>query len=77
MYGKVLRLVQFKTLSTKELSESLGQKSKSGQLKKVLAKLLKDDLVEWTEPEKTSSKQQYRISQKGKIFLNLLNQLIE
>jgi ATP-dependent DNA helicase RecG len=74
MYGKVLKLVQIKTLSSKELSESLGQKSKSGQLKKVLAKLLKDDLVEWTEQESAkSSKQQYRITQKGKMFLNLLN----
>jgi len=40
-----------------------------------LAKLLKDDLIEWTEQESAkSSKQQYRITQKGKIFLHLVNQ---
>ena len=57
----------------KELSETLGQKSISGQLKKVLSKLLKDGLVEWTEQEiAKSSKQQYRITQKGTIFLQLI-----
>ena len=50
MYGKVLKLVKFKTSSTKGISESLEQKSISGQLKKLLAKLLNNKLVEWTAP---------------------------
>lgn len=74
LYSKTLRLVLDKASSTKEISIALGQKSISGQLKKVLAKLRKDKLVEWTEPEThKSSKQKYRITPKGNEFLNLLN----
>ncbi len=73
LYSKVLRLVQEKTSATKELSELLGQKSISGQLKKSIAKLLNDGLIEWTIPKKAkSSKQKYKITQKGIIFINLL-----
>ena len=74
LYGKVLRLIKEKTSSTKELSEALGQKSISGQLKKVLSRLQTDQLVEWTEPEAKSSKQKYRIAQKGIVFLKLLDE---
>lgn len=74
LYGKVLKLVKERTLSTKELSEALGQKSISWQLKKVLTKLQTDQLVEWTEPEAKSSRQKYRITQKGKVFLKLLDE---
>ncbi len=74
LYGKVLRLVHTKTSSTQELSLALGQKTISGQLKKVLTKLLIDKLVEWTEPGTArSSKQQYKITEKGNVFLQLLN----
>jgi len=75
LYSKILRLVESKTASTKELSLALRQKSISGQLKKVLTKLLQDKLVEWTEQgSATSSKQRYQITQKGIAFLKLLNQ---
>lgn len=74
LYSKVLRLVIQKTSSTKELSVALGQKSISGQLKKVVSKLRKDKLVEWTEPDtEQSSNQKYRITEKGNLFLKLLN----
>jgi DNA-binding PadR family transcriptional regulator len=67
-------LVIQKTSSTKELSVALGQKSISGQLKKVVSKLRKDKLVEWTEPDtEQSSNQKYRITEKGNLFLKLLN----
>ena len=73
LYAKVLKSVTSQPSSTKDISEALGQKSISGQLKKVLSKLLKDGLVEWTEQEAAkSSKQKYRITQKGKIFLQLI-----
>jgi predicted HTH transcriptional regulator len=73
LYSKTLRLIADRTSSTKELSTALGQKSISGQLKKVLTKLRKDKLIEWTEPDsEQSSKQQYKITEKGNVFLKLL-----
>jgi len=73
LYSKILYLVQKKTSATKELSESLGQKSISGQLYSVVNKLKEDGLIEWTIPEKAkSSKQKYQITQKGIVFINLL-----
>ena len=63
-----------KNLSTKELSIKLGQKSISGHLKKVIAKLLEDKLIEWTIPDKPkSSRQKYRLTQKGRLFYKLVN----
>ena len=56
------------TLSTKELSVALGQKSESGQLKKTVLEHRKDNLVEWTEPDiGQSSNQKYRITEKGNL----------
>ena len=74
LYSKVLRLISYKTSSTKELSVALDQKSISGQLKKVLVKLRNDKLVEWTEPDtEQSSKQKYNITEKGNLFLKLID----
>jgi ATP-dependent DNA helicase RecG len=62
-----------KISSTKELSTALSQKEISGQLYNIINKLREDGLIEWTIPEKPkSSKQQYRITQKGITFLKLL-----
>jgi ATP-dependent DNA helicase RecG len=73
LYGKVLNVLFLKILSTKEISGKLGQKSISGQLKKVLSKLMKDGLIEWTEQGTAkSSKQKYRITQKGTTFLQVI-----
>jgi DNA-binding PadR family transcriptional regulator len=58
-----------------EISLMLGQEAISGQLKKILAKLLKDGLVEWFEAESKSSKQRYQITQKWKFFLELVQNL--
>ena len=70
LYGKVLKLVNLKTLSTQAISTALGQKSISGQLNASIKKLKEDGLLEWTIPNKPkSSKQQYRITQKGRLFL--------
>ena len=73
LYGKVLRLVQKQTSSTQELSTALGQKSISGQLYTTVNKLKEDGLIEWTVPDKPkSSKQQYKTTPKGNLFVKLL-----
>ncbi|OQX78848.1 MAG: hypothetical protein B6D64_05745 [Bacteroidetes bacterium 4484_276] len=60
-------------LSKNELSKKLGQKSISGQLNKTIVNLLNSQLVLRTIPDKpTSSKQKYKITEKGNIFLKLL-----
>ena len=62
-----------KMSSTKELSTALSQKEFSGQLYNIVNKLREARLIEQTVPEKPkSSKQQYRITQKGITFLKLL-----
>ena len=39
----------------------------------LIAKLLNDKLIEWTIPEKpNSSKQKYRITDKGKLFCQMI-----
>ncbi len=54
-------------LSKGKLAKALGQKSVSGGLKKVISKLMEEELIEWTIPEKpNSSKQKYRLTAKGK-----------
>ncbi|WP_176694081.1 hypothetical protein [Anaerophaga thermohalophila] len=47
-----------KTLSTRDISGHLGQKSISGHLKRILSRLIKDGLVEWTEPDAVKSSKQ-------------------
>ncbi len=74
LYGKVLRLVQVKTSSTKELSKALGQKSISGQLYTTINKLKEDGLIAWTIPNTPkSSKQQYKITKHGNVFIQLID----
>ncbi|WP_342626179.1 Fic family protein [Anaerophaga thermohalophila] len=70
----MLKLLNDKTLSTRDISRHLGQKSISGHLKRILSRLIKDGLVEWTEPDAVkSSKQQYKITEKGNLFLKLID----
>ncbi|MDR0982842.1 MAG: helix-turn-helix transcriptional regulator [Culturomica sp.] len=60
-------------LSRKEISEILGQKKISGQLYKILSKLIADKLIEDTIPEnKNHPKQKLRITKRGIAFLELL-----
>jgi predicted transcriptional regulator len=62
-----------KTNATKDIAVALGQKSVSGQLKKIIAKLLEQQLIEWTIPETPkSSKQQYKITKRGIVFLQII-----
>lgn len=72
---KILKIISSKGINTKGIATILGQKSISGPLKKTLSNLLDKSLIEWTIPEKPKSKnQQYRITNRGIAFLQLLNQ---
>ena len=49
-----------------EISRQLGQKKVSGQLNKVIRKLLKDGLIQYTIPEKPNNRvQKYRLTEKA------------
>ena len=68
--SRVINLLADGAMSRSELSKKLGQKEVSGQLKKVFQDLLADGMIEYTLPEKRRSpRQQYRLTEKGKIAL--------
>ena len=68
--SKVLNLLADGPMSRSDLSKKLRQKEVSGQLKKVFRDLLADRMIEYTLPEKPRSpRQQYRLTEKGKITL--------
>ena len=57
-------------LSAAELVHQLGLKSKTGALKRSLQELLDNGLVEYTIPDKPSSRlQKYRLTEKGRTLL--------
>ncbi len=63
---KVIALLKNGPLSTAEISRELGQKMISGQLKAVLQKLKKDNLISYTNPDKPQSRlQKYLLTDKG------------
>ena len=73
MYSEVLHKILETPFSRKEISEAFGQKKISGQLDKVLSKLIEDKLIENTIPEnKNHPKQKLRITKRGVVFLELL-----
>lgn len=68
----VLRLAK-NNLSKQGLADALGHKSISGQLKVIINKLLDDQLIEWTIPDKpNSSKQKYKLTKRGLAFYALV-----
>lgn len=72
LYGKVLRLAQTQPLTTKEMSGRMGQKAISGQLSRVVKKLLRDQLLERTHPEVPNHPQQrHKITERGTLFLKI------
>jgi ATP-dependent DNA helicase RecG len=67
----VLRALKDGPLSESSLSTGLGQKEVSGQLNKVMRNLLADRIVEYTIPDKPSSRlQKYRLTQNGRAILD-------
>jgi predicted HTH transcriptional regulator len=67
---RVLRLLYDTQLSRLELSRRLGQKDISGQLNQVIIVMLAEQTIEYTIPDKpTSSKQRYRLTEKGMALL--------
>lgn len=68
--SRVLNLLAEGSLSRSELSEKLGHKKASGRLYNVIRNLLDDQVIEYTLPDKPRSRrQQYRLTDKGKIEL--------
>jgi predicted HTH transcriptional regulator len=67
---RVLGLLADGSLSKSELSSRLGQKEVSGHLNQVIRILLADQTVEYTRPEKPTSRlQKYRLTDKGAALL--------
>jgi len=59
--------------SGKELLKIAGYKTRTGNFKKGLQRLIDKQLLEWTIPEKPSSQvQKYRLTEKGKGLLSHL-----
>ena len=57
-------------MSKSELSKKLGQKKISHQLNKVVRDLRNDQMIEYTLPDKPTSRlQKYRLTDKGKSAL--------
>jgi ATP-dependent DNA helicase RecG len=65
-----LYLAQTTDASISDISEHLGQKRVSGQLKVVLKDLMTEAIIEYTMPDKPQSRlQRYRLTAKGKEWL--------
>lgn len=73
LYSAVLRCLANNTLSRQDISIALGQKRVSGQLNKVIQKLIADHLIERTIPDNPNHPaQKFQLTERGTIFLNML-----
>jgi predicted HTH transcriptional regulator len=71
--SKVLSLLTEGPLSRSELSEKLGHKKASGQLYNVIRDLLDNQMIEYTLPDKpTSRHQKYQLTDKSRTELTNL-----
>jgi hypothetical protein len=74
LYSIVLYKLLTSAKSRKEISVELGQKSISGQLNEIIAKLYENNLIARTIPEKPNSpKQKYKLTDRGRAFCSLIN----
>ncbi len=63
-----------KALSIKEISEKLGQKGISGQLNRVVRKLVNDNLLARTIPDVLNHPhQKHVITERGQLLLEILD----
>nr|WP_262509963.1 RNA-binding domain-containing protein [Dysgonomonas alginatilytica] len=75
LYAEILLILTNKTLSRKELSVELGQKQVSGQLNKIITKLIDDKLIEHTIPNNINHpSQKFQITKRGNTFLKIIDQ---
>lgn len=73
LYSEVLRCLINSALSRQDISIALGQKKVSGQLNKVVQKLIAGHLIERTIPDKPNHPaQKFQLTERGGIFLRLL-----
>ena len=73
LYSEILKCLIEKSLSRQDISTELRQKKVSGQLNKVIRKLIADKLIEHTIPEVPNHPaQKFKITTYGKEFLELL-----
>lgn len=71
--SRILAMLNIDELPTAIISQSLGQKRVSGQLKVILKEMLIADMIEYTIPDKPNSRlQKYRITEKGRDYLKSL-----
>ncbi|WP_102408189.1 RNA-binding domain-containing protein [Parabacteroides bouchesdurhonensis] len=77
LYSEVLRCLVHNTLSRQSISIALGQKKVSGQLNKIVQKLITDCLIERTIPDKPNHPaQKFQLTERGRMFLGLLDNKI-
>ena len=70
--AKLLTLLAGGSMAKAELSKNLGQKGVSGQLNKVVRRLLAKRMIEYTLPDKPRSRlQQYRLTDRGEPWRKL------
>jgi len=63
----VMKAVLVRPMSANGLIQALGMKSKTGALKRTLAELMADGLIEYTIPDKPTNRlQKYRLTDKGR-----------
>ena len=66
--ARVIRKLADGPMSKADLSSSLGQKTISGQLNKVIRRLVADGSIDYTIPQKPRSRlQKYRLTDKGRV----------
>lgn len=63
------------SLSTAELVRFLGMASRTGSLKRTIAELMELGVIEYTIPDKPTSRlQKYRLTQKGRLLLRQMDE---
>ena len=73
LYSEVVKCLITEAKSRQEISNALGQKKVSGQLNKVVQKLLEQRLIERTIPDTPNyPSQKFRLTKQGILFLELL-----